>query len=298
MAFDGGDAAFVADERRHVRRLAAGSGAQVEDALAGLRVEGSGHRHRGARLRHEQALLPLRRGERVERGVDDEALGQVVCRPGGDREVEVVGLSVLIRTAASAGSLPAAIRARASSGAEGVEPELGDPERVRVLEGCFAGVPSGSEATIAGASRAARRRTALTRPAPPREVCLASSTDSRTAAWAGTRSRNASWSTPSLSGADRRLEALDRPAGELRDHVVECGAALDHAVRKPRCKGAISRVEPVAPRLAVERPVGVGAVLEYAADDRGARARGARCARSFAALCAPWFVARPRRAPC
>ena len=64
-------------------------------------------------------------------------------------------------------------------------------------------------------------------------------------------------------GADRGLEALDRPAGELRDHVVERGAALDHAVRKPRCKGAISRVEPVAPRLAVEHPVGVGAVLEY-----------------------------------
>ena len=205
-------------------------------------------------------------------------------RPSGRWSAGLVGtgrsrwsaLSVLTRTAASAGSLPAAIRARASSRAEGVEPELGDPERVRVLEGCFAG---------GGVGQRGDERRRLARRAAQHGVDEAGTAArgllgelDRVADRGVGRDAVEEYELEHAEperGADRGLEPFDRPAGELRDHVVERGAALDRAVRKPRCKGAIARVEPVAPRLAVERPVGVGAVLEYAADDRvRTRARG------------------------
>jgi hypothetical protein len=75
------------------------------------------------------------------------------------------------------------------------------------------------------------------------------------------------------------LELLDRPAGELGDHVVERCASLYCAVCKPRCKRAVTRVEILAAGFAVKRAVGVGAVLEDAPDHRICACARGRCAR-------------------
>ncbi len=71
------------------------------------------------------------------------------------------------------------------------------------------------------------------------------------------------------------LELGDRPPGERLDHVVERRAALHGAVGEPRGERAVARLEAVAARLAVQRAVGVGALLEDPPDDRvRARASG------------------------
>ena len=214
---DGDDAPLVAHQRGQVGRLAAGGGAQVEDPLAGPRVERARDRHRGARLRHEQALLPQRRRERVERRVERRGPRAAVGGVRGDGQAlrSRVGRSQRVgRTAASAGSLPAAISARAVSGAERVEPQLGDPVRMRVAQRRLGGRGVGQGVRPAPrASRAARRRTALTSPAPRRDSRLASSTDSPTAACAGTRSRNASWKHAEPQRGEHGGLELARPAG-------------------------------------------------------------------------------------
>ena len=109
--------------------------------------------------------------------VEDQRLGASrpgARRPAGARRaLGAVVRSVLARSAASAGSLSAAISARGVVGAERLEPQLGDPLGVRVARARpAAGVPSGSAPTSARASRAARRRTALTSPAPRGRVGL------------------------------------------------------------------------------------------------------------------------------
>ena len=193
-----------------------------------------------------------------------------------------------MRSAASAGSLPAAISARASSGPSASNHSSAIQLRIRVPERRLDGRGLGSAATIGRASRAARRSTAFTSPAPARELLgqLDRLADRRVGGHA-VQERELEYAEP-----ERRehggLEPVDRPAGELLDHVVERRAALDGAVGKPRCERAITRVEPAAPRLAVKRTVGVGALLEYPADDR---------IRARACGWTPRFAARPASTP-
>ena len=59
VALDGHDLARVAHQRREVRGLAAGRGAEVEHALARLRVDGARDVHRAARLGHDRARRPI-----------------------------------------------------------------------------------------------------------------------------------------------------------------------------------------------------------------------------------------------
>ena len=302
---DGDDPALVVRERGEVGRLAAGRGAEVEDRVAGRRRDRAGDGHRGARLGHEQALLPQRRGERVERRVDDEALRQAVGRVratgrrsrSSAREIR----SVLARSAASAGSLPAAISARAASGPSASNHSSAIHSGCEWRSAASAGVASGSASTSARASRDARRSTALTSVAPRREDAFASSTDSPTAAWAGTRSRNASWKTPSRSAAThRRLELADRPAGERLDHVVERRAPLDRAVGELRRERPLARRQMLPRGLAVKGAVRVRALLEYAsyygvcARTRGRDACGARCAPAGRRTFGRWARRKPR----
>ena len=114
VALDGDDLALAAHQRREVRRLAARRGAEVEHALAGLRVDEPRDALRRARLRHERAGARSRVRERVERAVDDD---RVAVAAAGDvaRAATSPSTSVLTRSASSAGSLSAASSARVRS---------------------------------------------------------------------------------------------------------------------------------------------------------------------------------------
>ena len=128
---------WLRHQRGEVGGLAAGRGAQVEHALAGLRASSTlRDRHRGARLRHQQAVVPLGRAEDVERRVEDQRLAVERVRHGqalGERLGRSI-LSVLARRTASAGSLSAAISARASGAPSASNHSCGDPLGVRVRE--------------------------------------------------------------------------------------------------------------------------------------------------------------------
>ena len=62
-----------------------------------------------------------------------------------------------------------------------------------------------------------------------------------------------------------RVEALEPAVGQLRGDVIERGAPLDGPVGERHRQRAVARLEPG--RLGGERSVGVGVVLEHAADD-------------------------------
>ena len=80
VALDRHHGAPALHQRGEMRGLAARGGAQVEHALARGRGEDPPDRHRRARLRHERALLPQRRAERVEGALEHEPLRQVPGR--------------------------------------------------------------------------------------------------------------------------------------------------------------------------------------------------------------------------
>ena len=110
MALDGDDLALVAHQRGDVGGLAARRRAQVEDALARLRLERRRDEHRRARL-GLKAPAAYPGGERVERPVDDDRVA--VAGTGDVRQVE--STSGFTRSASSAGALSAASSARVSS---------------------------------------------------------------------------------------------------------------------------------------------------------------------------------------
>ena len=118
VALDGDDLALVAHQRGEVRRLAAGRGAQVEHALAGLRVERRARRpsRRATAASAGPPPTPASRrrrtgASRISASPSTCASGPAGARPAPRRAI----LSVLARSAASAGSLSAAISARASA---------------------------------------------------------------------------------------------------------------------------------------------------------------------------------------
>ena len=63
------------------------------------------------------------------------------------------------------------------------------------------------------------------------------------------------------------LELGQRPARERHDHVVERVPPLHDAVGEPHGQRAVAGAQVQSPRLAVQRAVRVGALLEHAARD-------------------------------
>ena len=166
------------------------------------------------------------------------------------RELGAVVLSVLARMAASAGSLSAAISARAASAPSCANHSSAIQRGCEWRSAASAGVRSGSASISGRASLAARRRTALTRPAPPRLWRLASSTDSPTAAWAGTRSMNASWKH---AEPQRRQHAQARAsrsaaarASRSRGRASPCAARRRRRAASP-ARGRAARAPPASP---------------------------------------------------
>ena len=246
----------VAHQRGQVRRLAAGRGAQVEDALAGLRVHARADGHRRARLGHEQALLPLGRGERVERRRRARARRAAVAgargTPGAASSAAVVR-SVLARSDGLGGPV-AGRHQRAGRGRRRARPTTAARSS-----------PGGSAAARpARASRraarrpapaprgAARRSTALTSPAPRGASALASSTDSPTAACGGHAVQVGELEEPEPqrgAAPAGRAWPRARPASRV-DQVVERRLALHGAVGELRRERPLARVQPQPARLA------------------------------------------------
>ena len=145
MALDGDDAPRALHQRGEVGRLAARRGAQVEHALAGPRREHARDGHRGARLRHEAALLPerRRRTRRTARRARAPRVGPARdARPpeGPRRAPPASARSVLTRSAASAGSLSGRHQRAGRVRAERVEPQLRDPLGMGVAQRGLGGV--------------------------------------------------------------------------------------------------------------------------------------------------------------
>ena len=177
--------------------------------------------------------------------------------------------SVLARSAGSAGSLSAAISASASAGPSVSHHSAAIHSGCEWRSAAAAGVSSGSASTSPRASRAARRRTALTSPAPPRESSLASCTDSPDRGVGRDAVEVGELEGPEPQRRhDRGLEAVQPAPGERGDHVVERGAALDGAVGQAGREAEVARVEPEPLRLAAQRAIGPGALLEDPAQDR------------------------------
>ena len=211
------------------------------------------------------------RGPRAGRSAGCDGDRQPLGEPGGvdpQRVGPQRGLGRLVAGAPSARAPPRGPRVANHSSA--------------IHSGCecrsaaSAGVVSGSAAISARASRAARRRTAFTSPAPRGESGLTSSTDSPTAAWCGDAVEERELEDAEAQrGQHRGLEPAHRAPGERGDHVVERRAPLHGAVRQPGRERAIAWRQAEPRRLGVERAIGVRAVLEHAPHDGvGAGARG------------------------
>ena len=213
--------------------------------------------------------------------VEDQRLGQLGdrvraagARPAPRRSIR----SVLARSDGLGGLVVGGHqRARAVSAPSASHHSRAIHSGCECLSAACSGVASGSAATSGRASsRAARRSTALTRPAPRGRVGLGQL--DRLADRRVRRDRGRGRSAGRPRGAAPRARAgraCGRPAGQALDHVVERGDALDGAEAQLRGQREVARVQPQAPRLAVQRAVGPRVLLEHAAHDR-VRARARR----------------------
>ena len=129
VELDGDDLALVSHSGRDRGRLDARRRAEIEHALAGLRIEHRHHRLRAARLRDQGAVLESFARHRSEPAAHDQPLGRRQRRRGASARstsspaarssprIELgSALIVFTRSAVSAGSFIAAITARASAG--------------------------------------------------------------------------------------------------------------------------------------------------------------------------------------
>ena len=196
VALDRDQLAAIPHQRREVRRLAArarrtGRARARPAAAPSSRATAIAARDWGMK----QPRCPLGRREGVERAVEHEPLGQARRRVGRDRQPRAPARRGVGRAACWRAAPPRRARCRPPSArARPSAPSASHHSRA-IHSGCEwrsaarAGVASSSAATRAAASRAPRRSTALTSFAPPGDPRLTSSTDSATAACAGTRSR-------------------------------------------------------------------------------------------------------------
>ena len=244
------DAALVAHQRGQVRGL----GRRARRRGRAPRSPGSGverarDRHRGARLRHEQAVLPQRRGERVERRVEHErpraAVGRRARRPAAAPR-------------ARRGASAACWRGRRPRRARCRPPSARAPRRRRARRTTARrsragasgaarprpGVPSGSASTsgarlarraaqdgVDEAGAAARRGAWRARPTRSTAACGGHAVQERELEHARAAARR----------ARRARAAATRPLGERLDHVVERRAALDDAVGEAHRERAVAR---------------------------------------------------------
>ena len=238
----------------------------------------AGDQHRRARLRQKRAGAPQRGAVHVERPLEHERLGQhrgsaCVGAPASSPRQRrgASATSVFARSATSPGSLSQAISARASSAPSSSPPQARDPLRVRVRDGGLLGrgVARAPLSSAADPSRAARRSTALTSPWPAR----------------------GHWRLGELDGVgdDRvvgravQVQQLVQPEPQRRQQrrVQLARRGARRAARSggraspcagPRRRRGASRARGRARRasrgLGVQRAVGVGAVLEDAAQHR------------------------------
>ena len=233
--------AGVADQLGQVAGLAARRRARVEHPHAGPGIEQRRDALRRAAHRHGVARRERRGGGDVDRAVEHDRRRHRRRRRGTDaggvaaRPRRARARPARTRSAASAGSLPASISARAIVGAVGVEPQLGDPVGIRPAQRGVGGGLVGQRCDQLGAAAATRRRIAFTRPAAPRPPRLADEVDGvATAAWAARRRCRAAGRR---RGAACRARRGSSPAGSRPpsavEHVVERAAALDGAEREP-----------------------------------------------------------------
>ena len=258
--------------------------------------------HRGARLRHQQARRATRGDAKVSNGrVEDQRLGsrRRAWRPAGARRAPPRWSSACWRAAtASAGSLSAAISARAVSGAERVATTAArSTPGASARSAAWRGGAVGQRVDQRRAPRAtARRRTALTSPAPRGRVAPWPARPTRRPRRARGRDRERSAGRP--RAAARRAPAassfVDRPARQRLDHVVERRHALDGAEAELGGEREIARVEPQALRFAVQRAVGPRAPARTRGAPRRTRRR-APARRSYGALAS---IVRPGLSTC
>ena len=254
--------------------LPPGRGAEVEHALARLRVEQPRDHHRRARLRHEQRprATRARRGRRraprarappAGRGAGWLATGS--RRRARRRSVR----SVLARSAGSAGSLSAAISARAPSGPSVSHHSSAIHSGCEWRSAAACGVSSGSASTAPRRLAGGAAQDRVDEPGAAARVLLgelhrlAHRGVGRHAVEVGELE-----DPEPQRGRARRVEAVDVAPGERRDHVVERGAALDGAVGQAGGEAEVARVEAEPLRLAAQRAIGPGVILEDPAQDR------------------------------
>ena len=285
MALHGDERAAVLHQRGEMRRLAAGRGAQVEHALARPRRERAGDRHRGPRLRHEQALGPQRRVEGVERRLEHEALGQ--ARRGVRRDAEALGELLRrrperVRAQDGLGGLVERGHQGAGVvGAERAEPQRGDPAWVGVAQRGLGGRAVRQRGDPARGHRRRAPEHGVDELRPAGRLGLDELDGIADDGVGGDAVEEGELVEPEAERrADGRIEPLDGPAGQLLREGVQRGLALDGAVGQPRGQRAVAAVQPAAPGLAVERAIGPRVLLEDAPDHckractRGGRVRG------------------------
>ena len=176
--------------------------------------------------------------------------------------------SVLARSAASAGSLSAAISARAVSAPNVLPPQPRDPLGVRVAQRGLlrCAVRERVDQRRRLARGAAQHRVDEPRAAPRLRLGELDRLPHRGVVGHAIEVDELEDPEPQRRD-DGRLQAVERAAGERLDDVVQRGPALDGAVGEPGREGEVARVEPEPLGLAAERPIGPRAVLEHAAQD-------------------------------
>ena len=178
-------------------------------------------------------------------------------------------MSVLTRMAASAGSLPAAISARAASGPSASNHSSAIQGGCECRSAASAGVASGRASTSRRRLAGGAPQDGVDEPGAAARGALGELDRLADRRVRGHAVQEHELEHPEPQrGQDGGLEPRDRPSGQLLDHVVERRAALDDAVGEPRGERAVARIEAVAARLAVQRAVGVGALLEDPSNDR------------------------------
>ena len=246
--------------------FAPGRGAQVEHALAGLRIDRARDQHRPARLRHQRAALERGGAVQVVRVVEHDALGEVRRRRAPRRPARAssastssrVARSVFTRAALSAGSLSVRIRSRGVVGPELLPPGLRHPRRgCEWRSAASAGVESPSPSSTARPSRAVRRSTAFTNPWPRLPAAFARSTDSvdRRVIGDAVHEQELVDAEPQRR-QHRGVESATAAVAERLDHVVERAPSLHDSVREPHRERAVAAVELAAgpPRRGTRGP--------------------------------------------
>ena len=245
-----------------LRRLAARRGADVEGALAFLRLDDEPGELRAAALGPREARLDPGRLHTV----DHARVGQVGIALA--RDGLRFGSPPAVDAHRGLGRLVLRPHARARTVRPQVAPPgLGHPVRVRMLE-----PRSGGRLVAEGVEQRADplRHAAQHRVRERHRACDAGRAHQLDRLVHRRVARHAVdvaelVRTEAQGREHRRVELVHRPPAERLDRVVERARPLHGAVGEPLRQCAVARVEPGHRRA--ERAVGVGALLEHAPND-------------------------------